>query len=111
MTKIRKIINDPEQIVDEVIDGLVLASHGAIKQVEGAHAIIRSHVPDGKVALLIGGGSGHEPMYSAYIGEGLADATVLRQHLRGASARHHLRGDQGGPSRQGRPLRLRQLCR
>lgn len=76
MTKIRKIINDPEQIVEEVIDGLVLASHGAIKQVEGAHAIIRSHVPEGKVALLIGGGSGHEPMYSAYIGEGLADTTV-----------------------------------
>jgi dihydroxyacetone kinase-like protein len=76
MTKIRKIINDPEQIVDEVIDGLVLASHGALKRVEGARAMIRSEIPDGKVALLIGGGSGHEPMYSAYIGPGLADTTV-----------------------------------
>lgn len=43
----------------------------------GARALMRSDMPDDKVALLIGGGSGHEPMYTAYVGEGWADVSVL----------------------------------
>jgi phosphoenolpyruvate---glycerone phosphotransferase subunit DhaK len=76
MGKIKKIINDPENIVAEVIDGLVLAAHGKLKKVEGVNALMRSEIPDNKVALLIGGGSGHEPMYTAFVGEGWADASV-----------------------------------
>lgn len=76
MSKVKKIINDPENIVPEVIDGLVLASHGKSKKVDGVNALMRTDMPAGKVALLIGGGSGHEPMYTAFVGDGWADASV-----------------------------------
>jgi dihydroxyacetone kinase-like protein len=76
MPKVQKIINDPENIVAEVIDGLVLASHGRLARLDEVPAVIRTDIEAGKVALVIGGGSGHEPMYSAYVGQGLADAAV-----------------------------------
>lgn len=76
MSKIQKIINDPQAIVAEVLDGLVLADHGALRKVEDVDAVVRTEIEDGKVAFLIGGGSGHEPMYSAYVGPGLADGSV-----------------------------------
>jgi len=76
MARVKKIVNDPHHIVEEVIEGFVLASHGSLRKVEGVNALMRAHVPEGKVALLIGGGSGHEPMYTAFVGENLADASV-----------------------------------
>jgi phosphoenolpyruvate---glycerone phosphotransferase subunit DhaK len=76
MSKVQKVINEPESIVDEVLDGLVLASHGALRREPGSRVLARSAIEDGKVGLVIGGGSGHEPMYTAYVGDGLADASV-----------------------------------
>jgi dihydroxyacetone kinase-like protein len=72
----KKIINDPEQLVPEIMEGLVLASHGTLKAVDGVHALMRTELPANKVGLLIGGGSGHEPMYTAFVGDGLADVSV-----------------------------------
>jgi dihydroxyacetone kinase-like protein len=72
----KKIINDPEHLVPEIMEGLVLASHGRLKAVDGVHALMRSELPGNKVGLLIGGGSGHEPMYTAFVGDGLADVSV-----------------------------------
>jgi dihydroxyacetone kinase-like protein len=74
MTK--KAINDPERIVDEVIEGIVYASHGRLAKVPGVRALMRTHIEDGKVALLIGGGSGHEPIYTTYVGPGFASASA-----------------------------------
>ena len=45
MTKIKKIINDPEHIVPEVIDGLVLAAHGRLKKVDGVNALMLAEIP------------------------------------------------------------------
>jgi len=73
---VKKAINNPERIVDEVIEGLVFASHGRLTKVPGARAIMRAGIEDGKVALLIGGGSGHEPIYTTYVGPGFADAAA-----------------------------------
>jgi dihydroxyacetone kinase-like protein len=72
----KKVINEPDNIVEEVIDGMVLAAGGKLVRIADASSIMRSSVVDGKVALLIGGGSGHEPMYSAFVGENFADAAV-----------------------------------
>jgi len=74
MTK--KAINNPERIVDEVIEGLIFAAHGRLTKVPGVRAIMRTSIEDGKVALLIGGGSGHEPIYTTYVGPGFADAAA-----------------------------------
>ncbi len=73
----KKIINAPQRLVPEIMEGLVLASHGRLSPVQGATALMRSDMPDDKVALLIGGGSGHEPLYTAFVGDGLADVSVL----------------------------------
>ena len=76
MARVKKIINSIPGLVPEVLEGLVLASHGALRKLDGIEAVVRAEIPDGKVALLIGGGSGHEPMYTCYVGEGLADGSV-----------------------------------
>lgn len=76
MARVKKIINSIPGLVPEVLEGLVLASHGALRKLDGIAAVVRTEIPDGKVALLIGGGSGHEPMYTCYVGEGLADGSV-----------------------------------
>ena len=79
MYRPKKILNDPSRVVTELLDGLVLASDGRLVRLEGRDAIVRSHIPDGKVALLIGGGSGHEPLFPGFIGENLADGAACGQ--------------------------------
>lgn len=75
----KKILNDPRQAVTEMIDGLVLASDGMTSRLPGLDAIVRTNVPESKVALLIGGGSGHEPLFHGFVGEGLGDAAACGQ--------------------------------
>lgn len=73
MSKAKKIFNNPADVVTEMLDGLVLASGGRTVRLGGANALVKSRIPDGKVALLIGGGSGHEPLFHGYVGDNLAD--------------------------------------
>jgi dihydroxyacetone kinase-like protein len=79
MNRPKKILNDPSRVVTELLDGLVLASDGRLVRLEGRDAIVRSQIPNDKVALLIGGGSGHEPMFPGFIGENLADGAACGQ--------------------------------
>lgn len=76
MKKARKIMNDPKNVVSELIDGLVEAYHGKIKKLEGVNALVKTHLPQGKVALLIGGGSGHEPLFHGFIGDNMGDGAA-----------------------------------
>ena len=76
MYRAKKIINHPRNVVDELIDGMVLAYHGSIRRIEGTGAIVRTEIADGKVGLVIGGGSGHEPLFPGMVGENLADAAA-----------------------------------
>ena len=76
MTKIKKIINDPKNVVVELLDGLVKAYHGKIKKLEGVNALVKTNLPQGKVGLLIGGGSGHEPLFHGFIGKNMADGAA-----------------------------------
>lgn len=89
MAKAKKLINGPEQIVEEVIQGMILASDGRLARVSEADAVMRTDMAADKVALLIGGGSGHEPMYSAFVGQGLADAAVCG-NIFAAPSPHHI---------------------
>ncbi len=74
--KMKKILNDPANVVTEMLDGLALASDGAVTRLPGLDALVRSEIPDDKVALLIGGGSGHEPLFHGFIGPGMADGAA-----------------------------------
>lgn len=72
----KKILNDPKHVVPEMLEGLIAAYNGTVRQLEGYNALIRTQIPAGKVGLLIGGGSGHEPLFHGLVGEGLADGAA-----------------------------------
>lgn len=74
----KKIINEPTEVVQDMIAGMVLAAPHKIKQIEGTTVLARKDAPvKNKVALISGGGSGHEPAHAGYIGKGMLDAAVL----------------------------------
>ena len=76
MKKIKKIINDPKQVVPEQIEGMIEASHGKLKQLNGINAIVTSKLQKGKVGIVVGGGSGHEPVSAGFIGTNMADGAA-----------------------------------
>lgn len=77
--RVKKFLNRPQDAVAEAISGALLAHEGLLMPVEGApRAIKAAHGPrPGKVGLVIGGGSGHEPGFLGYVGTGLADAVAI----------------------------------
>lgn len=73
----KKVINNPEQVVEEMLQGAVLAHPQYVKRVEGFNVLVRANSPvQGKVALVSGGGSGHEPSHAGYVGRGMLDGAV-----------------------------------
>lgn len=72
----KKIINSPENVVDEMLDGFVKAHPQYVKRLENLNVIVRNNPKTSKVALVSGGGSGHEPSHAGYVGEGMLDAAV-----------------------------------
>jgi len=76
MKKAKKVLNDPKNVVAELLEGVVAASNGKIKKLKNTHALIKSNFPKGKVGLLIGGGSGHEPLFPGFIGKNMADGAA-----------------------------------
>ncbi len=73
----QRIMNDPDSIVDEMLEGF-LKSHGDIvKRTENSRVVRTSCSTDGRVAIVTGGGSGHKPAFVGYCGEGLCDAAAV----------------------------------
>ncbi|ARI76420.1 dihydroxyacetone kinase subunit DhaK [Halobacillus mangrovi] len=73
----KKLINDPNQVVTEMLEGIVSAYPESMKRVEGTTCIVRKDAPvKDKVALVSGGGSGHEPAHAGFVGQGMLDAAV-----------------------------------
>jgi dihydroxyacetone kinase-like protein len=69
----KKLINDPFRVTLEEIEGFVAAFPSRVRRV-GAQSVVRSDAPvSGKVGVIFGGGSGHEPLFMGYLGKGLAD--------------------------------------
>jgi len=75
----KKILNDPRNVVAEMLDGLVLANDGRVSKLPKHNALVRNDLPDSKVALLIGGGSGHEPIFHGFIGRNMGDGAACGQ--------------------------------
>ncbi|WP_067727123.1 dihydroxyacetone kinase subunit DhaK [Oceanobacillus damuensis] len=73
----KKIINDPNNVVNDMINGMIAAYPHDLRQIPNTAVIVRSDAPVvNKVALISGGGSGHEPAHAGYIGRGMLDAAV-----------------------------------
>ncbi|MBA3431544.1 MAG: dihydroxyacetone kinase subunit DhaK [Actinobacteria bacterium] len=71
----KKLINNPDDVVTDALEGMK-AAHGDLLKVNiDPHYICRADAPvEGKVALVSGGGSGHEPMHGGFVGKGMLDA-------------------------------------
>ena len=72
----KKLINSVETVEDEMIQGLVKAYPKYLKKIDGHNVVVRANKKEGKVALISGGGSGHEPAHGGFVGEGMLDAAV-----------------------------------
>lgn len=72
----KKIINDPNQVVSEMLMGLAKANPNVVYAGEGVEVISRKEKKQGKVGVISGGGSGHEPAHAGYVGKGMLDAAV-----------------------------------
>jgi phosphoenolpyruvate---glycerone phosphotransferase subunit DhaK len=71
----KKLINNPEEVVLEELQGIELAHPDLVKVHYDPDFIVRADAPvKGKVALVSGGGSGHEPMHGGFVGMGMLDA-------------------------------------
>jgi len=72
----KKFINDVNNVEEEMIEGMVKAYPQYLKRVEGTNVLVRAEKKTNKVALISGGGSGHEPAHAGYVGRGMLDAAV-----------------------------------
>jgi len=72
----KKIINDVQNTEKEMIEGLVKANPDTLRKIDGELIVARKNKKVGKVALVTGGGSGHEPAHAGYVGEGMLDCAV-----------------------------------
>src|SRR3989440_772324 len=74
-TTMRKLLNDPQSVVKESLAGLA-AAHGDVLRYDAEEQYVaRVDAPvQGKVALISGGGSGHEPLHGGFVGLGMLDA-------------------------------------
>jgi len=75
----KKLLNAADDIVDEMIDGAIAAHPGYLRRLEEhPRALAAAHgAREGKVGIVIGGGSGHEPTFMGFVGRGLADAVAI----------------------------------
>lgn len=75
----KKIINKPEDVVDQMIDGLIFGSEDLIERIPGTSVVLNKQLSKGKVTLVSGGGSGHEPTHAGFVGPGMLAAAVCGQ--------------------------------
>src|SRR4051812_49711186 len=71
----KKLINDPEAVVREALEGVEAAHGDRVRVIHDPMVIVRKNAPvSGKVGIISGGGSGHEPMHGGFVGPGMLDA-------------------------------------
>ena len=96
----KKIINNPEKVVSEMLFGMEIAEP-SLRYLTGSEVIARRNVDKNKVAVISGGGSGHEPAMAGYVGTGMLDAAVSGNVFASPSpdriiwAIHEVGGDKG----------------
>lgn len=72
----KKVMNNPNSVVEEMLDGFMFANTETIERLDDIKGVVRKSKKD-KVAVVIGGGSGHEPLFLGFVGEGLADGAAI----------------------------------
>lgn len=72
----KKFINDVAAVEDQMIQGMVKAFPQYVRKLDCGNVVVRAKKKEGKVAIISGGGSGHEPAHGGYVGKGMLDAAV-----------------------------------
>ena len=73
----KKLINNPNEVLQDMIKGITYAHSEYLRKLDGFDVLVRKNSPiKGKVGLVSGGGSGHEPAHGGYVGHGMLDAAV-----------------------------------
>jgi len=73
----KKLINDSEAVVDEMLDGMLAAYPEQLRRLDETEVMVRADAPvSGKVGIVSGGGSGHEPTHAGFIGDGMLDGAA-----------------------------------
>ena len=72
----KKFINQVENVEQEMLQGIAKAHPQHLKKLPDFNVLVRSEKKEGKVALVSGGGSGHEPSHGGFVGKGMLDAAV-----------------------------------
>ena len=77
----KKIINNPADVVPEMVNGMVRLYPQYIEKIDGTEVMVRSDKESmqGKVGIVSGGGSGHEPSHAGFVGKGMLSAAVAGQ--------------------------------
>ncbi len=82
----KKMINKPENIVNEMVAGMIKAYPNTLETVNDMPIVVRKEKKSGKVALVSGGGSGHEPSHAGFVGYGMLDGAVAGEVFTSPSA-------------------------
>lgn len=72
----KKVINNPEYVVEEMLEGMTYAYPQYLSKLDNANVLVRKEIKTDKVALVSGGGSGHEPSHGGFVGYGMLDGAV-----------------------------------
>lgn len=73
----QRILNDPDMIVDEMLQGFLKTRSDLVEATENPRVIKAKNIPEGKVGVITGGGSGHKPAFVGYCGKNLCDAVAV----------------------------------
>ena len=74
----KKFINDPYDVVDEMLEGFLDVHKNYVRKLNTARALVRADAPvSDKVGIVTGGGSGHKPAFIGFIGKGMLDAVAV----------------------------------
>jgi dihydroxyacetone kinase-like protein len=73
----KKLINDSEAVVDEMLEGMLAAYPEQLRRLDDTEVLVGADAPvSGKVGIVSGGGSGHEPTHAGFIGDGMLDGAA-----------------------------------
>jgi phosphoenolpyruvate---glycerone phosphotransferase subunit DhaK len=75
---LQKIVNKPDQVVDDMLKGFLKVHHHLMERTDNPHVVKSRFVPpEGRVGIVTGGGSGHKPAFIGYVGKNMVDAVAI----------------------------------
>ena len=77
----QRILNNPDNIVDEMLEGFLKAHSDIVETTENSRVVKAKNIPEGKVGVITGGGSGHKPAFIGYVGKKSLRCSSSRRDL------------------------------